>query len=47
MLDAEWFDDDIVARTREFLRATFGEATIRENVRFIEESLGKICGNIS
>jgi hypothetical protein len=41
VLDREWFEDDIVARTREFLRATFGEATMRENVRFIEESLGK------
>lgn len=41
VLDGEWFEDDIVARTREFLRATFGEATLRENVRFIEDSLGK------
>ena len=41
VLDGEWFEDDIVARTREFLRATFGEATLRENIRFIEESLGK------
>jgi hypothetical protein len=41
VLDGEWFEDDIVARTREFLRATFGEVTLRENLRFIEESLGK------
>lgn len=41
VLDGEWFEDDIVARTREFLRVTFGEATLRENIRFIEESLGK------
>jgi hypothetical protein len=41
VLEGEWFEDDIVARTRAFLRATFGEATLRENVRFIEESLGK------
>jgi hypothetical protein len=41
VLDGEWFEDDIVARTREFLRATFGEATLRENIRFIEESLGR------
>lgn len=41
LLDDEWFEDDIVIRTREFLRATFGEATLRENLRFIEESLGK------
>jgi hypothetical protein len=41
ILDGDWFEDDAVARTREFLRATFGEATINENLRFIEESLGK------
>jgi hypothetical protein len=41
VLDAEWFENDVVARTNEFLRATFGEATRRENLRFIEESLGK------
>ncbi len=41
VLDDEWFPDDIVARTREFLKATFGEATLRENIRFIEESLGR------
>lgn len=41
LLDGEWFEDDIVARTRDFLRAIFGEATLRENIRFIEESLGK------
>lgn len=41
VLDGDWFEDDIIARTREFLRATFGEATLRENIRFIEESLGK------
>jgi len=41
VLDGEWFEDDIVARTRDFLRATFGEATLRENIRFIDESLGK------
>ena len=41
VLDGEWFENDIVARTREFLRATFGDATLRENVRFIEDSLCK------
>jgi len=41
ILDGEWFEDDIVARTREFLRATFGEATLKQNLRFIEDSLGK------
>jgi hypothetical protein len=41
VLDGEWFEDDIVGRTREFFRATFGDATLRDNIRFIEESLGK------
>ena len=41
VLDGEWFEDDIVVRIRVFLRATFGDATINENLRFIEDSLGK------
>lgn len=41
VLDGEWFEDDIVARTRDFLRATFGDTTLEANLRFIEESLGK------
>jgi hypothetical protein len=41
VLDGEWFADDIVARTREFLEVTFPESTVTENLRFIEESLGK------
>ena len=41
VLDGEWFEDDIVARTREFLEVTFPESTVTENLRFIEESLGK------
>ena len=41
VLDGEWFEDDIVARTRDFLRATFGEATLVGNIAFIEDPLGK------
>lgn len=41
VLDGEWFEDDIVARTRDFIRATFGDATLETNLHFIEESLGK------
>jgi hypothetical protein len=41
MLDGEWFEDDIVARTKEFLRDTFDDATLAENLRFIEQSLGR------
>jgi hypothetical protein len=41
VLDGEWFEDDIVARTSEFLAVTFPESSVGENLRFIEESLGK------
>jgi hypothetical protein len=41
VLDGEWFEDDIVARTREFLAVTFPESSVVDNLRFIEESLGK------
>ncbi len=41
VLDADWFADDIVTRTRAFLRVTFGEAKFRENLAFIEKALGK------
>jgi len=40
VLDGEWFEDDIVLRIRDFLRATFGEGSEAENVRFIETALG-------
>lgn len=41
VLDGEWFKDDITVRIQDFLRATFGEATLEANLHFIEESLGK------
>ncbi|TBF02924.1 BREX-1 system adenine-specific DNA-methyltransferase PglX [Rhizobium ruizarguesonis] len=41
VLDGDWFADDIVSRFREFLRVTFGDAKFRENLAFIEASLGK------
>jgi hypothetical protein len=41
ILDGDWFEDDIVARARQFLRVTFGDATLEANLRFIEKSLGK------
>lgn len=40
VVDGDWFEDDIVARFREFLRAAFGVDHFEENLRFIEESLG-------
>ena len=40
MVDGDWFEDDIVARFRQFLRVAFREEHFEENLRFVEESLG-------
>jgi hypothetical protein len=40
VVDGDWFEDDIVARFRQFLRAAFGEEHFEENLRFVTESLG-------
>lgn len=41
VLDGEWFSDDIVAQFRKWLEVTYGTETLDENVRFIEDALGK------
>ncbi|NRQ25950.1 hypothetical protein XMG7_001392 [Aliiroseovarius sp. xm-g-7] len=41
VLDGDWFPDDITERFRLFLRTTFGEAHFQENLRYIEDALGK------
>ena len=41
VLDGEWFGDDIVAQFRKWLEVTYGAGTLDENVKFIEEALGK------
>lgn len=40
IVDGDWFEDDIVARVRQFLLVAFGEQHFEENLRFVEESLG-------
>jgi hypothetical protein len=40
IVDGDWFEDDIVARFREFLRVAFGEEHFEENLRFVTETLG-------
>lgn len=40
ILDDEYFEDDIVSRFKEFLKVTFGEDTLSENLDFIAEALG-------
>lgn len=39
IVDGEWFEDDIVAKTRQFLRVVFGEVNLERNLRFVEKSL--------
>lgn len=41
VLDDEWFEDDIVTQFEKFLQASFGTENFAENLRFIEEALGK------
>lgn len=40
VIEGDWFEDDIVAKFRQFLRVAFGEAHFEENLRFVERSLG-------
>ena len=40
IVDGDWFEDDIVERFRQFLRAAFGEPHFEENLRFVTVSLG-------
>ncbi|MCI0140658.1 BREX-1 system adenine-specific DNA-methyltransferase PglX [Arthrobacter bambusae] len=39
-VDDGWFEDDIVERFRQFLRAAFGAEHFEENLRFVTEALG-------
>lgn len=41
VLDGDWFSDDIASRFREFLKVTFGQERLEENLRFVETALGK------
>lgn len=41
VLDGDWFADDITERFRKFLRVTFGEEHFQENLRFIEDAIGR------
>lgn len=40
IVDGDWFEDDIVERFRQFLRAAFGEQHFEENLQFVTKSLG-------
>jgi len=41
ILDGDWFPDDISERFYTFLRITFGEEKYNENLKFIEDAIGK------
>jgi len=41
LLDGDWFSDDISERFRKFLRVTFGDDLYDENLKFIEDAIGK------
>lgn len=41
VLEGDWFPDDLTERFRKFLRVTFGEENFQENLKYVEESIGK------
>jgi type II restriction/modification system DNA methylase subunit YeeA len=41
ILDGDWFMDEIAGRFRTFLKLTFGEEHYNENIKFLEEAIGK------
>ncbi|MCM8539934.1 MAG: BREX-1 system adenine-specific DNA-methyltransferase PglX [Lentisphaeraceae bacterium] len=41
VLEGEYFEDDIVGRFYKFLQVTFGEENFAENLKFIEDAIGK------
>jgi hypothetical protein len=41
ILDGEWFNDDIVGRFKVFLKAAFGEEHFDENLKYLEDTIGK------
>jgi len=41
VLENDWFPDDLTERFRKFLRVTFGEENFQENLKFVEEAIGK------
>lgn len=41
LLEDDWFEDDITERFKTFLKVTFGEKNFDENLKFIENAIGK------
>lgn len=40
ILEEEWFDDDIVNRTKIFIRSNWGNEVYSKNIQFVEDCLG-------
>ncbi|OEJ64562.1 BREX-1 system adenine-specific DNA-methyltransferase PglX [Magnetovibrio blakemorei] len=43
--DTEWFDDDVTVRFEEFLKIAWSPETLKENLKFIGDSLANNGGN--
>jgi len=41
VLEGEWFQDDIVERFKLFIKAAFGQEHFEENLKYIEDTIGK------
>lgn len=47
IVDDEYFSDDIVSRFVKFVRVSFGEETLEENLHYIAEAVGRKSSEIS
>jgi len=45
VLDEEWFEDDIVAQFRRFVRVVWGKENLQRNLEYMERVLGKPLRN--
>ncbi len=45
VLDAEWFEDDIVSQFKIFVKAVWGEQDLQRNIDYMERVLGKTLRN--
>ncbi|MFZ4715530.1 MAG: BREX-1 system adenine-specific DNA-methyltransferase PglX [Bacteriovoracaceae bacterium] len=41
LLDGDWFTDEISERFKKFIKVVFGENNIEQNLKFIEDAIGK------
>lgn len=41
MLTGAYFEDDVVSRFVDFVKVTFGEETLLENLDFVTDALGR------